>query len=233
MRTSGLAERSTAHPPRRAGRPAHDERATGTRRLPPAAAAVVAVLAALATLHAQEPDVPAGSREAPLGGAGLVSASTRHLDLVGAASSGAVKPGERLSFRFAVTPKPGFYVYAPGATDYRVFQIRIEPSPLLRVHEPRYPESAMHFFEPLKEWVPVYGTTFELVQDITVGPTPRARTQLAKTRSLTVRGSVEYQACDARVCYLPTTIPFEWQVRVRTASEPPGTSGATQGSGPS
>lgn len=188
-------------------------------RLPAGVVAFVGVVGAFASLHAQAADDPARTDKASRSRAGLVSASTLHLDLVGEASAETVSAGERLTLRFSVTPKPGFYVYAPGA-DYRVIQVRVEASPLLRVHEAKYPESAMHFFEPFKEWVPVYRSAFELVQQVTIGATPRARAQLARSGSVTIRGVVEYQACDARVCYLPATIPFEWPVRVRTAAKP-------------
>jgi hypothetical protein len=33
-------------------------------------------------------------------------------------------------------------------------------------------------------------------------------------RWLTITGKLEYQACDRTMCYLPTSVPVEWRVRV-------------------
>lgn len=34
------------------------------------------------------------------------------------------------------------------------------------------------------------------------------------TNQMTIKGTLDYQACDDRLCYLPTSVPFQWTLRV-------------------
>jgi hypothetical protein len=31
---------------------------------------------------------------------------------------------------------------------------------------------------------------------------------------MTIKGSLDYQACDDRMCYLPASVPFQWTLTV-------------------
>jgi hypothetical protein len=33
-------------------------------------------------------------------------------------------------------------------------------------------------------------------------------------RQMTVKGTLDYQACDDSVCYLPVAVPFQWTLKV-------------------
>jgi len=69
--------------------------------------------------------------------------------------------------------------------------------------------------EAIDETVPVYNGKFRLVRDITIGK--------AYLGTLTVEGTLKYQACDDRMCYVPQTVPLKWtfQVEPHDRERPP------------
>src|SRR5687767_13722228 len=132
-------------------------------------------------------------------------ASTQHLDVTAYASDASVGPGTRFSLVLAITPRAGMHVYAPGATQYRVVSVNIPPQPYLRVTPIRYPPSEIYHFVPLNERVPVYQKPFTLSLDVVRENTPEARKAMTGMNELVVRGTLEYQACDDKICYNPVS----------------------------
>ena len=59
------------------------------------------------------------------------------------------------------------------------------------------------------EHVPVYEKPFRLTAAVSL-----ART--AKAGSLTITGTLKYQACDDRVCFIPESVPVRWTMTVET-----------------
>ena len=72
----------------------------------------------------------------------------------------------------------------------------------------QYPKSEDLFFEPLNEHVPVYQAPFRLVEDATLGPS------IKPGQTITVSGTLKYQACDDKVCFAPASAPVSWTVTV-------------------
>jgi hypothetical protein len=142
------------------------------------------------------------------------TADTPHLRLTAAVSDARVAPGERVSLVFDVEPKAGMHVYAPGKHTYQVIRPSIDPQSWLRVHDVRYPAAEIYVFKPLNERVEVYQKPIRLVQDVTVLATPEVQKQLAGMTDLTISGRLEYQACDAKICYMPQSIPVKWTLSV-------------------
>ena len=62
------------------------------------------------------------------------------------------------------------------------------------------------------ETVQVYSAAFTLAQEITISLAHDVRTRAEAGEVLTVKGELEYQACDDAVCYRPETIPVEWKL---------------------
>jgi peroxiredoxin len=142
--------------------------------------------------------------------------STGHLDLTTYPSDPEVAVGNHFSLVCEVTPKPGMHVYAPGADGYRVVTATIEARPYLETRPLEYPASEIYHFEPLDERVPVYQQPFTLVQEIVLDGSPESQALLRGQESLTIRGTLEYQACDDRICYNPVSVPLSWTVDLRT-----------------
>lgn len=147
---------------------------------------------------------------------GAVRVETDHLEVLAWATDGTVAPGNRFALVVDVTPKTDMHVYAPGDHTYQVIRLRMDAPEFLRSHEVVYPPSQTYHFEPLDETVPVYEEPFRLVQDVTI-PMSREIAALAAEpgATVTLEGTLEYQACDHEVCYLPTEVPLSWELTWR------------------
>jgi len=147
-----------------------------------------------------------------------VSASrvdTDHLQVTTYASDETVAPGTLFSLAFDVTPKRGMHVYAPGSSGYRVISVRLDPHPLVTTRPIVFPPSEIYEFKPLNERVPVYQKPFRLVQTLSITPAADKRQEVSALRTLTLKGALEYQACDDAICYPPRTVPVSYTVKVR------------------
>ena len=142
--------------------------------------------------------------------------STAQIEITTFASDTAVAPGNRFSLAFDVAPHAGIHVYAPGAAGYRTISVTIAPQPFMQVQPLQYPQSEIYFFKPLNERVPVYQKPFRLVQEVLLEGTPQAQAALQGKESITITGSVEYQACDDKVCFNPASVPVTWTLSLRT-----------------
>jgi hypothetical protein len=140
---------------------------------------------------------------------------TPHLRVDTYATAQIVSPGSEFSLVFEVTPKAGIHVYAPGDHTYKIVRLTLEPNPPLVVRPLEYPASEMYEFVPLKEIVPVFQKAFKLTQRLEVSARPEHRAALAKMSSLTIRGTLDYQACDDKLCFPPRSIPVSYTVRLR------------------
>ena len=141
--------------------------------------------------------------------------SSGQLDMTTFASDEEVAPGNHFSLVVDVTPRPGMHVYAPGATSYRVVSISVAAQPFVQLRPTVYPPSEIYFFEPLNERVPVYQKPFRLVQDVLLEATPEAQKALQGRESLALTGTVDYQACDDKICYNPVSVPVSWTLKLK------------------
>ena len=139
-------------------------------------------------------------------------ASTAHLDLKTYPSDASVALGTRFTLALDIAPKRGMHVYAPGAANYRVISLQIDPQPHVRTLPLRYPASEIYHFVPLNERVPVYQKPFTLLMDVVPEATAEGRKALAGRNELVITGTLEYQACDDKLCYNPVSLPLSWKV---------------------
>jgi cytochrome c biogenesis DsbD-like protein len=153
---------------------------------------------------------PSAATSAP---AHVVSRSTPHLKFTATISPAVIVPGARMSIAFDVVPKKGMHVYAPG-TKYRPVSIRLQPGSLLRIHGSIYPKPTLYTFKPLKEDVLVYDAPFRLVVDVVAADFDALRAELRGRSQITIKGTLDYQACDDGVCYLPASVLFQWTLKV-------------------
>jgi DsbC/DsbD-like thiol-disulfide interchange protein len=144
-------------------------------------------------------------------------ASTEHLDLKAYPSDASVALGTRFSLALDITPKRGMHVYAPGAKGYRVITLNITPQAHVRTMPLRYPTSEIYHFVPLNERVPVYQKPFTLLMEVVPEATAEARKALSGSNELVITGTLEYQACDDKICYNPASLPLSWKVALTPA----------------
>ncbi|MGE3958175.1 MAG: redoxin domain-containing protein [Vicinamibacterales bacterium] len=139
-----------------------------------------------------------------------------HLTLTTYPSDTGIAAGNRFSLVVQVQPKPGIHVYAPGASGYKVVNLSLKPTPFVRVLPATYPASEIYFFKPLNERVPVFQKPFTLAQDLVLEGTSAAQASYRGKDSLTIEGSLDYQACDDRLCFNPVSVPLTWTVSLKT-----------------
>lgn len=140
---------------------------------------------------------------------------TSHLSIVLHASDAVVAPGNRFSLILDITPRRDMHVYAPGVSGYRPIALRLDPLPFVRAESTRFPPSETYVFRPLNETVSVYQRPFRLVQDLVLAGTRDAQAALKGQEALVVTGTLEYQACDDKVCFNPTSVSVGWSLSLR------------------
>ncbi|MEE8348472.1 MAG: protein-disulfide reductase DsbD domain-containing protein, partial [Acidobacteriota bacterium] len=141
--------------------------------------------------------------------------STAHLTIRTYPTDPVVALGERFALVLDINPLPDIHVYAPGADKYRVISLQIDAQPFVRVLPMEHPASETYFFEPLNERVPVYQKPFTLVQEVVPEVSRAARAAFEGKDLLTLTGSLEYQACDDRLCYNPVVVPLSWSMPLK------------------
>ena len=117
------------------------------------------------------------------------------------------KAGEKLVLFVDVTPKPGMHVYAPGNADYIPITVKLNPVPEIKTGKLAYPKSEVVTLADEK--VSVFQKPFRLTQDVTLDKSAKSGSTVA------VAGTVNFQACDDRVCYPPENAPVSWTVSVK------------------
>ena len=106
-------------------------------------------------------------------------------------------------------------MYAPGTKGYKPINLLIDPTPEVQLKPAVYPRSRILFLPAIKERVPVFEGTFRISQDLQVATAADFSNSLgADGKTITIAGKLEYQACDSKICFLPTSVPVQWQLQV-------------------
>jgi hypothetical protein len=140
---------------------------------------------------------------------------TDHLKIRPSSSHERVAAGARISLGVEIEPRPRMHVYAPGAENYQIISMTISGPSFVRVLPLEYPASEIYFFEPFKERVPVYQKPFKLVREVVFDSNPEAEKAFRQNRKITLKGSLDYQACDDKVCFMPVSVPLSWTVQLQ------------------
>jgi len=130
-----------------------------------------------------------------------------HATIVATPADVSGKAGEKLVLFVDVTPKPGMHVYAPGNADYIPITVKLNPQPEITAGKLAYPKSEVVTLADEK--VSVFQKPFRLTQDVTLDKSAKPGSTVA------VAGTVNFQACDDRVCYPPENAPVSWTVSVK------------------
>ncbi len=126
-----------------------------------------------------------------------------------------VAPGTHFSVVVDAVPGSRVHVYAPGVTGYKPVALTIEPQPGLVLRDSQFPTADDYFFKPLNEHVPVYAKPFRVVQDLMVEASRETEAALKSVPSLTIKGSLNYQACDDKICFNPQSVALSWTVGLK------------------
>lgn len=135
---------------------------------------------------------------------------SKQLKLRATASNSMVAAGQRVALALDIQMKPKMHVYAPGVEGYIPIDWKMKVSEAAVAREVSYPPSEKLHLEAIDETVPVYRDRFRLTRDITIGQDANVRAALDGSGRFTVEGTLRYQACDDRVCYIPQELPVKW-----------------------
>jgi Disulphide bond corrector protein DsbC/AhpC/TSA family len=134
----------------------------------------------------------------------------KQLKLEAGSSNLEVAAGQRVSLTLEIEMKPNMHVYAPSVEGYIPIDWKMKESPAAAAHEVSYPASEKLHLAAIDETVPVYQGHFRLTRDITIAQDAKLRPALDSSGKFTVEGTLRYQACDDRVCYVPQELPLKW-----------------------
>jgi DsbC/DsbD-like thiol-disulfide interchange protein len=128
----------------------------------------------------------------------------KHMRVVLRQSSETARPGGKIRLIAEVQMPKGMHVYAPGIDPpYRPIQLKLQPTEGVRLSPIKYPPSKKVRLEAIDETVPVFTDSVTLETTASVGRIPAA---------VEVKGSLDYQVCDDRICYRPEQIPLSWRI---------------------
>jgi thioredoxin:protein disulfide reductase len=131
-----------------------------------------------------------------------------HAAVAAAPTEVTAKAGDKVSLVVEVQPKPNIHVYAPGSGEFYIpITVKLNAAAQLKAGKLVYPKSETMVFADEK--VAVFAKPFQLTQEVTLDKTVKPGASVA------VSGTVNYQACDDKVCFPPESAPVSWTVTVR------------------
>jgi hypothetical protein len=141
--------------------------------------------------------------------------SAPHLDLITFTTDPVVAPGTHFSLVLDATPARRVHVYAPGVTGYKAIALTIVPQPGLVARAARFPKPTDYFFKPLNEHVNVFDQPFRIIQDVMIDASRDSEAVLKERTSLTIEATLDYQACDDKICFNPQSVPVSWTLGLK------------------
>jgi len=138
-----------------------------------------------------------------------------HLSLAVEQSDRTGFPGGRITLTAEVQLPPDVHVYSPGVQGYKSIALVMDPTPGMEFTPVKYPREKVLYLPAIKERVPVFEGTFRITQELKVSSAAEFSNSLGTDgKTFTINGKLDYQACDKKICYLPTSVPIYWQLQV-------------------
>jgi hypothetical protein len=134
----------------------------------------------------------------------------RQLSLTATASNTMVGPGQRVALGLNIELKPNMHVYAPGVEGYIAIDWKIKDSDATAAEDVKFPPAEKLYLKAIDETVPVFRGQFRLTRDIIIGQEAKLKPLVDDAGKFTVEGTLRYQACDDRLCYIPQELPLKW-----------------------
>jgi peroxiredoxin len=138
-----------------------------------------------------------------------------HLQLRVEQSDRVAVPGNLVTLTAEVRLPPDVHVYGPGTNGYKTVKLVIDPLPDFEMRQASYPSAKILYLPAINERVPVFEGAFRIRQELKVNSMAEFSGGLgADGKKVTVKGNLEYQACDSKICFLPASVPVEWQFTI-------------------
>ena len=137
-----------------------------------------------------------------------------HLQLMVEQSDRTGLPGGRITLTAEVRLPPDVHVYAPGTKGYKPINLMIDPTPEMQFKPAVYPRSSS-LSAGDQGARPCFRRHIPHQPGLASGHRGGFQ-QLAGhgRKNVTIAGKLEYQACDSKICFLPTSVPVQWQLQV-------------------
>jgi hypothetical protein len=137
----------------------------------------------------------------------------KHVSLTTTASTAIARPGHRILLGLELNLGPKMHVYAPGVAGYIPIDWQLEATGAAKAFPVQYPPPKQVHLKVINETVLVYRGRVRITREITFGQENAVKQLVSPAGELVLKGSLRYQACDDRECYLPETAPLEWRFR--------------------
>jgi len=138
-----------------------------------------------------------------------------HLSLAVEQSDRTGFPGGRITLTAEVQLPPDVHVYAPGVQGYKSIALVMNSTPGMEYTQVNYPRAKVLYLPAIKERVPVFEGKFRITQDLKVSSAAEFSNSLGTDgKTFAITGKLDYQACDTKICFLPTSVPVRWQLQV-------------------
>lgn len=138
-----------------------------------------------------------------------------HLQVRMGQSDRVAVPGNLVTLTAEVRLPPDVHVYAPGTKGYKTVKLAIDPLPDFETRQASYPAAKILYLPAIKEKVPVFEGAFRIRQELKVNSMAEFSGALGPDgKPVTVKGKLEYQACDSKICFLPESMPLEWHFQI-------------------
>ena len=162
--------------------------------------------------------VTAGSillREFRVGGSKQTEIRAAHATIRTSSTNETVFAGSRITLSLELELPKGVHAYAPGVEGgYKPIAWTIADSKGLLALPVAYPPGRTAHLKAIGETVPVYENRVRITRDLVVGMANEIGPAAMKD-GLIVEGALQYQACDAKVCYTPESVPVKWTFAVQ------------------
>jgi DsbC/DsbD-like thiol-disulfide interchange protein len=143
-------------------------------------------------------------------GAEHVTKETKQLSVSISAGTNTIAAGQHMPLMLDVELKPKMHVYAPGVENYIPISWVITDSDAAKAQAINWPKSEKLYLKAIDETVPVYTNTFRISRDIVFAPDAKLKAMANEKGEITIHGTLKYQACDDKMCFVPASVPLDW-----------------------
>jgi peroxiredoxin len=140
------------------------------------------------------------------------------LSLTYYASSNYVAAGAAVDLIVEVRLNDGMHVYPPQNGPYVPIDLQIEASSAFDAQPQISPPTELSLTVEGHDPAQIYVGQFDVSRRISVLDASSSSEAIDPQGNFVIKGVFRFQACDSRICYLPTSIPLKWNLRVAPPS---------------
>jgi AhpC/TSA family/Disulphide bond corrector protein DsbC len=146
------------------------------------------------------------------------------------ASSDSALAGDRVTLIAELSLNENVHIYAPSVKNYLPLELELISSSGFSSYPVKYPLAKTLYLPVIRERVPVYRGTIQLSQRIIISSCPTSLLKsINRDGDLLVQGTLRYQACDTKICYVPQKVSLQWKIKIAASDGGPRASPIIQG----